>query len=79
MNRELTISRTEQKISVNDYVKSTTVLEPTCENEADESPSLDQRLNVKGPVKRGNGFEPVFRLGKPRNLCTTRETAIKME
>ena len=56
MNQDLKISRTEHKINVNDFVKSTTVLEPTCENEADESPSLDQRLNVKGSVKRGNGF-----------------------
>lgn len=29
----------------------------SCENEADDSPSLDQRLNVKGPVKRGKGFD----------------------
>ena len=58
MNRELANLRTEQKLTVNNFVKSTTVLEPTCENEADESPSLDQRLSVKGPVKRGKGYNP---------------------
>ena len=61
MNRDLAISRTEQKLQIDDFIRSITVIDPTCENDIDDSPSLDQRLNVKGLVKRGKGFNPGLR------------------